>query len=272
MNWRKWKDFSWKKLNPLFVKYRGKRFLRGQSRWKWAGAAVLCICLLSAGIVYWIGGASAAVPTAAEKESSSSQPSVAPASAVPSPPKEAGPLVALDAGHGGVQPGCVAGEVLEKDITLSMTMLLKEKLEEMGMEVFLTRDSDVDVELSDRASLANQSGASCFVSLHCNWYEEDPSVSGLDCYYYQDEAGRQLAQSILDRITEAGVHTRELKEENFQVLWETNMPATLIELGFMTNPEELESLLSQEYQEKLASAIAEGVRQMLEEDGDESGL
>lgn len=271
MNWRNWKNFLFKKKDKILVRYQGKRFSRCRNNWKWAGVAILCICLLAAGAVYWLGGVSNPTP-APEEESSGEKSSAVLTANIPSSSEEEAPIVALDAGHGGVQPGCVAGEILEKDITLSVTIRLKEKLEEKGLEVFLTRDSDEDVELSDRANMANQSGASCFVSLHCNWYEEDPSVSGLDCYYYQDEAGMLLAQSILDHIANVGVHTRELKEENFEVLWETTMPATLIELGFMTNPEELESLQSQEYQDKLASAIAEGIQKMLEETGVGSGL
>lgn len=257
MNW-KVDNYNSEKWKKIFSRYKGRRFVGRSKTWKTAVLMTLCICVLAAGIVFsavlFFGNVSSSPEKTLEQEPTAS-PTVSPVSSE----KDLGLLVALDAGHGGVQPGCVAGEVLEKDITFAVTMQLKEKLEEMGFSVLLTRKGDEDIELAERADIANQSDACCFVSIHCNWYEEDASVSGLDCYYFGDEAAKALAESILERISNASITTRDIKEENFQVLRETNMPATLIELGFMTNPEELESLTSAEYQEKLAIAIAEGI-------------
>lgn len=249
------------KYRGILGPYKGKRYVHRPTTWKIAGIAVLGICLLAAGGVFLFGNAFKENTVPVQREVLEESSGAAPSEAAAEPEKID---VVLDAGHGGVQPGCVAGEVLEKDITLAVTMRLKDQLEEKGLSVLLTRDSDEDVELSDRAAIANQSDAQYFVSIHCNWFEEDTSVSGLDCYYYQDEEGMGLAQSILDSVSSRSIIAREIKEENFEVLWETTMPAVLIELGFMTNPEELEALLSEKYQETLASAIAEGILKRME--------
>ena len=249
------------KCKDFFVPYKGKRYVKRPTTWKTAVFAVLGICLLAAGGVFLFGNVFKENVVPVQKDLLEESNTSASLSAM----KQEKIDIVLDAGHGGAQPGCVSGEMMEKDITLSVTMRLKDQLEKEGMSVLLTRDSDEDVELSDRAAMANESGARCFVSIHCNWYEEDPTVSGLDCYYYQDEEGMLLAESILYSASNHSIVTRESKEENFEVLRDTTMPAVLIELGFMSNPEELENLLSEEYQETLASAIAEGILSTIEE-------
>lgn len=175
-----------------------------------------------------------------------------------------GITVVLDAGHGGEQPGCVIGDLQEKEIAMAITQRLKTRLEQMGFDVVLTRGDDMDVGLSERAQIANQAEGECFVSIHCNSYVDD-SISGLECYYYRSEAGEQLAEAIATATEASEIDTRESKEGNFQVLREADMPAVLIEVGYMTNPAELELLASEEYQQTLASAIAEGIGAMLGE-------
>lgn len=177
-----------------------------------------------------------------------------------------GITVVLDAGHGGTQPGCVIDGLEEKEIAMSIIQRLKTKLEGMGFDVVLTRSTDVNVGLSERAQIANQAGGDCFVSIHCNSYV-DNSISGLECYYYRSEEGEQLAEAISTATKAGQIATRESKEGNFQVLREADMPAVLIEAGYMTNPAELELLASEDYQQELADAIADGIWAMLGEDG-----
>lgn len=175
-----------------------------------------------------------------------------------------GITVVLDAGHGGTQPGCVIGGLEEKEIAMSIIQRLKTKLEGMGFDVVLTRGTDVNVGLSERAQIANQAGGDCFVSIHCNSYVDD-SISGLECYYYRSEEGEQLAEAISTATKAGQIATRESKEGNFQVLREADMPAVLIEAGYMTNPAELELLASEDHQQDLADAIADGIWAMLGE-------
>ena len=79
--------------------------------------------------------------------------------------------IVLDAGHGGKEPGCVINGAAEKDITLSIVLLLQEKLESEGAAVVLTRSADYDVSLPDRSEIANNAGANYFISIHCNSYD-----------------------------------------------------------------------------------------------------
>lgn len=170
--------------------------------------------------------------------------------------------VVLDAGHGGTDPGCVQDEILEKDITLTLTLLVKEKLESEGFTVLLTRDTDEAVSLSERVELTNQSGADCFVSIHCNMCAEDTSISGLECYFYHSEEGRRLAECIIEEVNEYSIKNYGVIEGNYMVVRDANIPAALVETGYLSNPEECEALTSEEYQEVIANAITGGIERM----------
>ena len=185
---------------------------------------------------------------------------VAGSSVIPAAPFIPGEVkIVLDAGHGGDQPGCVIKGATEKDITMSIVLLLQEKLESEGAAVVLTRSTDRDVSLLDRAEIANNAGANYFISIHCNSYEEDSSVKGFECYYYQSAEGENLAESITSSAENHSISTRKVNEESYAVLRETAIPAVLIEVGFLTNTDERGKLLSPEYQELLVEAIAGGI-------------
>ena len=172
--------------------------------------------------------------------------------------------VVLDAGHGGTQSGCEFDGVLEKDITLAVTLSLKEKLEESGINVVLTRADDQHVSLDERCAIANASNADLFVSIHCNSYTDDISIKGFEGYYYQDTDGKKLAELILSAAGNyPSIKTRNVKEENYQVLRETEVPAVLLEIGYLSNAAERADLQSSEYQNTLAQAIFEGISAML---------
>ena len=170
-------------------------------------------------------------------------------------------VVVLDAGHGGVQSGCAFDGVLEKDITLAVTLLAAEKLRAEGVTVILTREDDTDVSLDRRCRIANDASADLFVSVHCNSYE-DSSVSGFEGYYHNGTKGQRLAEYILAAANALGVKTRHVKDENYQVIRDTTMPAALMEIGFLSNPAERARLQSEEYQTTIAQAIADGVMAM----------
>ena len=174
-------------------------------------------------------------------------------------PERIDAVVVLDPGHGGVQPGCEFEGVLEKDIALSVARLTAEALRERGAQVILTREGDEDVSLEDRCRIANEAGADVFVSIHCNSYTEDTSVRGLEGYYHGDPEGQALAEAILYAADSLSITTRHVRDENYQVLRDTEMPSALIEVGFMSCPGELELLKSEEYQRTLARAIADGI-------------
>ena len=169
--------------------------------------------------------------------------------------------VVLDAGHGGVQSGCAFDGVLEKDITLAVTLLAAEKLRAEGVTVILTREDDTDVSLDRRCQIANDASADLFVSFHCNSYE-DSSVSGFEGYYHNGTKGQRLAEYILAAAGALGIKTRHVKDANYQVIRDTTMPAALMEIGFLSNPAERAKLQSEDYQTTIAQAIADGVLAM----------
>lgn len=176
--------------------------------------------------------------------------------------------VIIDAGHGDTDTGCIFDEIYEKDVNLAVALKVKEKLEELeieDLEVILTRDTDVFVSLEDRAKLANRSKAVCFVSIHCNSFD-DHSMNGFEGYYWKSEKGRELSECIFDAAEKNGVNVRKVREEEYFVLRETAMPATLLEIGYMSNAQERRNLTSEEYQEKISKAIVEGINVYLFEE------
>lgn len=166
-------------------------------------------------------------------------------------------IVTIDPGHGGIDPGCGEEGALEKDIVLPISMNLKALLEAAGVTVVMTRTTDETVSLDDRAIIANSAGSDLFVSIHCNSYEGQ--ARGMDCYYHKSEPAKQLAQAILDEAANLKVTTRQVQKNNYQVLWDTDMPAVLVETGFLTNPEDCAALLDPAHQETVAQAIANAV-------------
>lgn len=170
--------------------------------------------------------------------------------------------VVIDAGHGGSDGGTVSGEVIEKDINLSVAMKLKAILEDNNIEVVLTRSSDEDISLAQRTSFANESNADFFISLHCNYYEDDAQIAGLECYYSSPEAkeSKAYAESIINAVSLSDdIKARNAQTESYYVLRNTQMPAVLVEMGFLSNFSERQKLLSDDYQEILSQKIAEGI-------------
>lgn len=171
------------------------------------------------------------------------------------------PLIVVDAGHGGKDQGTCSGDILEKDINLAVAEKLAKKLKKGGARVLLTRDEDVKIELNDRAAIANEAEADIFVSIHCNYYEKDTGIKGLECYYQESsEDGRELAERVTEAFAnEDRVVVRGTKTAGYRVLLKTQMPAILVELGYMSNPSECEKLADEDYQELLAEKIAAGI-------------
>ena len=170
--------------------------------------------------------------------------------------------VVVDAGHGGSDGGTVSGRAVEKDINLSVALKLKAILENDNIEVILTRSSDENMSLADRTSVANDSNADFFISLHCNYYEKDAQIAGLECYYNNSNAAESkgYAESIINAVSlSEDIETRYAKTEGYYVLRNTQMPAVLVEMGFLSNYSESQKLLDDDYQESLAQRIAEGI-------------
>lgn len=189
---------------------------------------------------------------------------------------EEGWTVVLDAGHGGKDVGTEAGKIYEKDINLSVIKLMREILEEQGVNVVTTRDTDVFLKLQERVDIANEEKPDLFVSIHCNSYEDDSSVKGLECYYPEgSELGEEYAKYLMEVIKQCkDIASRSYREETYYVTEHTVAPAILVEMGFMTNTAECKKLNSKSYQqilaEELSAGILHGLEEMAEEDSEKN--
>lgn len=184
-----------------------------------------------------------------------------------------GVLIVLDPGHGGDDYGTNSNgtpKFYEKFLNLSTAQLVKGLLEQRGYRVEMTRTDDTFITLDDRATVANKLGAKIFVSIH---YNSAPSekAEGLEVFYYEDKdstsrltQSKLLARSALDQIVKlTGVKSRGVKSGNFAVIRKTEMPAILIEGGFLTNDAEMEKIKTGSYQKLLAQGIARGIIEYL---------
>jgi N-acetylmuramoyl-L-alanine amidase len=154
----------------------------------------------------------------------------------------------------------------EKKICLQTARLLKQYLDQLGYHVVMTRANDAFIPLAKRVEIANQSSCNIFVSVHFN-SSKTPTAHGIEVFFCDSKSeksrassSRKLADAILGRvIRRTSAHSRGIKKGNFYVIRETQMPAVLIEGGFLTNSNERSLLKSREYQEKIARGIADGI-------------
>lgn len=173
----------------------------------------------------------------------------------------AGRVIALDPGHGGVDPGAPGpGDLEEKDIDLAIARQVRVLLAEAGARVVLTRDGDETVGLYERADLADRAGTDLFVSIHAN-ASPYQATAGIETYYYPGSSeGRRLA-TILQRtlVTRLGRPDRGVQAADFVVIRESAAPAALVECGYLTNRQEAQLLAAEEFRLKIARAIADGI-------------
>ena len=196
----------------------------------------------------------------------------------PDEKKEVKHKIMLDAGHGGYDPGCISEKgATEKKIALDVTMQAGKILEEKGIEVEYTRtsdkipwESDNAADLIERSEMANKKKVELFVSIHANFSDIDPeNVRGNEVWYSEKNKGsKKAAQLVLDSLAEAkytdnrGLHSDS--ETPISVLYYNHMPSILVELGFLSNPEDEKVMTSKEGQKKLANALAEGILDYIE--------
>ncbi|ADQ14318.1 N-acetylmuramoyl-L-alanine amidase [Halanaerobium hydrogeniformans] len=179
-------------------------------------------------------------------------------------------LIVVDAGHGGFDPGAIGRAGLEeKEPALAISLKIAELLEAEGQNVLLTRDKDEFLSLQQRVRIANQSGADLFVSIHSN-STNNPEVGGVETYFNHNntEYSRRFAEKIHDKLSRnLGLVDRGLKNDNFYVIRYTEMPSALVELGFLSNPEEEALLKTDEFRNKAANLIVDGVLDYIRENG-----
>lgn len=179
-----------------------------------------------------------------------------------------GKTVVVDAGHGGCDPGAIYKDIYEKQINLQIAIKLKGLLEETGIKVLLTRNGDYHLvkesqrrDLAKRVELANNSKASLFISIHVNTHH-NPTRGGAEVFYYpESEKSKLLAECILDELR-SFYNTppkRTIKTSNYYVLRNAGIPAAMVEVGFLSNPDDRSRLINSDYQELLAKRISCGI-------------
>jgi len=171
----------------------------------------------------------------------------------------------LDPGHGGFDPGAVGvNGCHEKNINLTVCLNLAAKLKKAGIKAVLTREVDSTVSLAERVHIANEAGCDFFLSLHCNSALNREAHGTETCCYKLGHKGEQLAKAIQGALVDSlQSKDRGAKQANFYVLRNTKMPAALVELGFLSNHDEADLLITGDYQAKCVQGIQKGIRQFL---------
>jgi N-acetylmuramoyl-L-alanine amidase len=187
-----------------------------------------------------------------------------------------GKVIALDAGHGGADGGAVSRDgIIEKDLNLAIVLYLRDYLQQAGALVQLTREGDYDLaspetkgysrrkteDLLQRAEQVRKQQANMTISIHMNSIPS-PQWSGAQTFYFPRHAESQrLATVIQTEIREILGNTQRIakKADKIYLLKTLEMPTALVEVGFLSHPEEAALLANEEYQRKVAAAIYRGI-------------
>jgi N-acetylmuramoyl-L-alanine amidase len=191
----------------------------------------------------------------------------APSSSWPSSARQF--IVVIDPGHGGRDPGGIGWRgIEEKEITLAIARLVElEALSEPELRIVLTRRSDIYVPLKERTALADRLGAALYLSIHANIHS-DWRVKGIETLLPESWRGRSSRSLLLARglqeslVRELGGRDRGVKYQRLYLRW-SSVPAALVEVGFLSNPEEARLLQSLSYQDRIARAILAGIKEFL---------
>lgn len=192
-------------------------------------------------------------------------------SSTPASTTKSSPLVVVDAGHGGNDPGTSGNGLVEKEVTLDIAKRLNQLLTNNGVKTYMIRTGDTYMDHRDRIYLANDMKASLYISIHCDWFE-NPKYSGTQTFY---TTVKELTLGNLTELQYAKyVHNElinSLKSNNrgttdrptLAAVKYATMPSILVETGFLSNPAEASNLSTGEYRQKIAEAMSSGIMQSL---------
>ena len=188
------------------------------------------------------------------------------------------PVVVVDAGHGGTDPGKVGVDgSLEKDINLAVAERLKTYLEQDDVKVIMTRETDTGLysetdsrkkmaDMKKRCEIIEESGADLVVSIHQNSYHQE-DVSGAQVFYYRkSEKGKRLAEILQKRFDYAlrDQNRRKAKpNDSYYLLLHVKCPIVIVECGFLSNWKEAALLKTEEYQDRVAYTLHMGIMEYL---------
>ena len=181
-----------------------------------------------------------------------------------------GKTIYIDPGHGGRDSGAVYKNIYEKDINLVMSKKIEKYLVSKGATVYLTRETDKDLsvstknkkrnDLTNRAILINKNNPDMYISVHLN-YISNSKWQGLQIFYNSKlKENEIIATSLTNYLKENSSNIREPKKENIYYMYkQITVPGVLIELGFLSNPNDRYRLTREEYQDKLAISISNAI-------------
>ena len=186
-------------------------------------------------------------------------------------------IIVLDPGHGGSDAGAIGPTgVTEKSVALAVSLKAQNLLTANGYKVIMTRTTDIDVAapgVSDHTELQARvdkapPNANLFISVHCNAFSNG-TANGMETYHAPTAVkGSRLARLLNEELERlGGLNNRGVKAARFYVMTHSQCPASLIELGFITNPREEKLLASEDYQQKLAQAITNAVNRYFNQGG-----
>lgn len=183
-----------------------------------------------------------------------------------------GKLVMIDPGHGGADPGAMAGGIAEKDINLAVSRYLQQELRQDKVESLLTREERGRLNPSEtmtyleryrnllaRKALAAEKSAHVFISIHTNSNEDRRASGGIVYYNARNQYNRVLAEKIQEELNSLYKTRRTIEKADFTVVSDNEMPAVLVEVGFITSPGDRKRLTEQGFQQAVARAVHRGL-------------
>lgn len=188
------------------------------------------------------------------------------------PPDPARDMVVIDAGHGGSEPGAIHKGILEKDLNLDIALRVNDILRERGIETYMVREEDIYVGLYERSAVANLLDAKLFLSIHNNAMDNKSFDGTMTLYSINKSEGKGfnsldfskiVHRNLLEDLKTTDRNVR--KRDDLVVLRLTKMPSVLAEVSFMTNAEDLDNLLKEQYRQRAAQSLARSVIEALSE-------
>lgn len=189
-----------------------------------------------------------------------------------------GKTIYIDPGHGGIDSGTTYKKIYEKDINLLLSKKLEKELTALGATVYLTRETDKDLALTikgrkrsdliNRAYLINKTKPDMYISIHLN-YLSDSKYKGLQIFYNnKNKENKQIAESLTKYMKEKTYNVREPKYNNTYYMYRNIItPGVLIELGFLSNPDDRYRLTHEDYQDKLIENLTYCIEKYFKEKG-----
>lgn len=189
--------------------------------------------------------------------------------------------ILIDPGHGGFDGGAISKNgTVEKDINLSIALKLRECLKQYGFKVVMTREIDKDLcsvnckhghkkkeDLSNRCKFKKESNCDIFISIHQNMFPES-YCKGSQIWYSRNDESKNIAiilqNKLKEKVDNSNSRIAKPAKDDYKVLRCDNIPSILVECGFLSNPIDEKNLKSDDYQQKIALALSEGVKDYIQ--------